>query len=161
MYEFEPELNKARLLELADKIEEEVVGFNMELWITKANGERIPDNRLDSSLQTDKLKMATCDCGTVACIAGLAIICYASPDEKASLVWTTDIPHLAGKLLGMTWVQSQQLFQASNSYRNLGSLTREDAVRTLRHFAKTGEVDWFDIPVEEEEEEEADEYDEL
>lgn len=125
-------MNVERILQVANAIEQRSVdglGFNMNYFKTHING-----------------------CGTVACIAGWACaiadeplnsfneagiwLGFAETIEEADALW-----RLRNSIL-------DQLFFASNHPDNinyisaLATIPAEQAGRTLRHLAKTGEVDW-------------------
>lgn len=141
-------MNKSRILLVADAIEQHSIpwlGFNMHNYISVTNlrnGTILEDHTGHN-------------CNTVACIAGwtnairLKLTETAHPsaftEDSSTVVW-----------LGLSGLTDQfgdsdvtRLFYARNhpDYETLGSavwrtITAEQAVRTLRHLAETGKVDW-------------------
>jgi hypothetical protein len=93
--------------------------------------------------------LAVTECGTAACIAGLAV---ALSGRSSSHPLT-----LAGQLLVLTDEQESSLFYARNNqhdlratgtgrYLNLDDVTRVQASDCVRRFVETGEVTWnFDL----------------
>lgn len=100
-------------------------------------------------------------CQTAACIAGHAVMLFAdAPDDwsgpsclpaEMSRVeaWVGDpggavgIGQIAAELLGLEPALAARLFVPDGVY--LTSVEPDDAARTLRHLARTGEVDWSDF----------------
>ena len=78
-------------------------------------------------------------CDTPACIAGWAIHLFGEdqvPFGMAPMGW-------AATLLGLTHRQQDALFQCRPAlYPGGGSPSARDAAATLRHLARTGEVEW-------------------
>jgi len=123
-------VNAQNILKVADAIEQHSIpglGFNMDYLKTAGRWAH----------QVDHLGVA--DCGSVACIAGWA-----------STVLTHDIGFsVAAKALGLDGETADQLFYATNhpkahrgEYGPLSTIEADQAIRTLRHLASTGEVDW-------------------
>lgn len=100
-------------------------------------------------------------CQTAACIAGHAVILFADiPDDwnmpsclpakmSRAEAWVGDpdgaiaIGEMAAELLGLDPATAVSLFVPYGV--ELDRIKPNDAARTLRHFAKTGEVDWSDF----------------
>lgn len=77
-------------------------------------------------------------CGTVACIAGYAV---AIKDGVESVTKPgIDPESIAEKYLDLSRVEAYSLFYGGDLY--ISEITPTMAVTTLRHLAKTGEVDW-------------------
>ncbi len=128
-------MNAERINQVADAIEQHTIpwlGFNMQGYIHMA-GEETPD-------------MSFHNCGTVACIAGwtMAIkhgeaVLQALRDEDGTLDATDvageNVDDGAKEWLGLDEKQRTFLFYKWDA-------TAEEAVRTLRHLALTGVVDW-------------------
>jgi hypothetical protein len=126
-------VNAENALKVADAIEKRTVphlGFNMNYMIAAANND----------FAKDGLNVDNCD--TVACIAGWTNV-------LGGKRWSATYS-FAGDYLGLRPEQHDQLFYASNhpdadegdEYGPLTEISPEQAVRTLRHLAETGEVDW-------------------
>lgn len=133
-------MNKERILELADLIEnqafaDEGVGFNMSYYyLTNSSGLEVKD-------------YAGHPCGTAACIAGHAWL--AAQRGTDGHVHTLDkiigprgeTEYEAKKYLGLNWRVAEELFIPEC----LGDHpTPAEAARTLRHLAATGNVDWYE-----------------
>lgn len=128
-------MNVEHINQVADAIEQHTIpwlGFNMSSY--KANKYADRSNH---------------DCGTTACIAGWANairlgLTENTPDEYG---WCR---HTGAALwLGLSENQADDLFYArnhpdywENGYAAWDTISADQAVRTLRHLAKTGEVDW-------------------
>ena len=146
-------MNRERLLRVADAIEKheiEWLGFNMGTYYTA--GQR----HLDRFGLAD---MSGHDCDTVACIAGTAVALklrdqtecgHLAPDGYN--IHDRDIISMAISWLGLTVPESNTLFYAHDSpfeskrYAggpdDIRDVSSVHAVKTLRHAAKTGEIDW-------------------
>ena len=127
-------MNKERILEIADLIEagHERMVFDMEVF-----GDEHP-------------------CGTAACIAGWTVARFGENDDaeeidhRRPLGDGDDVFDGALSVLGLSFPEAQRLF-APNERRDgvsMSEITAEHAVRTLRHLAETGEVDWRATMVE-------------
>lgn len=124
-------VNAENILKVADAIEGKSIpglGFHMNYLV---------GNEADDA-EDDKLNVANCN--TVACIAGWANALNANlPNATFGF---------ARSFLGLDEAQGDQLFYASNhpdAEDGMGPLDYIEpfrAVRTLRHLAATGEVDW-------------------
>jgi hypothetical protein len=117
-------MNVENILRLADAIEKRSIaglGFNMMNWIDTT----LPD-------------VAGHPCGTAACIAGWAYILNTGRMQEHSdePLWVT-----AQKLLGLDVEDADNLFEPGNP-DTWADITDQQAVRTLRHLAATGEVNW-------------------
>ena len=121
-------MNKERILEIADLIEtgHERMVFDMTEW-----GEEHP-------------------CGTAACIAGWTVARFGwngramKIDHRRPLGGGRDVFDGALSVLGLSFPEAPRLL-APNEGRDgvsMTEVTAPHAVRTLRHLAKTGEVDW-------------------
>lgn len=119
-------MNVENILKVADAIEQHSIpglGFNMLDW-------RGPADRV------------VCDksghnCGTVACIGGWTEAIFPKDEHGRA------VP--AGETLDLDEDQRGRLFFMYGTRRSLGSVKSDHAVRTLRHLAATGEVNW-DLP---------------
>lgn len=140
-------MNRDNILAVADAIENSTlaqrhrkadrIGFNMENFVLRAY--RGVDDKTGHA------------CGTVACIAGWAVALFdengeprekpLSPKDLKGLA-AQDITEQAGKTLGLKFKVSEDLFMAWSSPLDLGDITAEHAVKTLRHLARTGKVNW-------------------
>lgn len=123
-------MNKERILEVADAIEQASIpnlGFNMAWWFLEAG--------------TDYDMSKKHQCGTVACIAG----------------WTYAVKHRGDpELLNLMKINKDAICGEAQAYldvseKDAGHLFVEScnndpddkyAVRVLRHFAETGNVEW-------------------
>ena len=119
-------MNKERILEIADLIEtgHERMVFDMEVF-----GDEHP-------------------CGTAACIAGWAVARFGENDDAEEIDHRRPLGDAvfdgAQSVLGLSFPEAHQLF-APNERRDgvsMSDVTASHAVRTLRHLAETGEVDW-------------------
>lgn len=135
-------MNKTNILAVADAIEQHTIpwlGFNMLNYKTVVNAD-----------------MSGHNCGTTACIAGWANAIRLRLKETHPS-WGGWCEHDgAADWLGIETYSSSgdstadKLFYARNhpDYKpdkaeaTWASITAEQAVRTLRHLAETGEVDW-------------------
>jgi hypothetical protein len=129
-------MNVENILKVADAIEQHSVpglGFNMG-WLTLSNQTMALEG-------VDKLRVA--DCGTVACIAGWAST-LTDPLNPPSFGTAADFLEIDG-------LQRSHLFYATNHPEASGDaedsgpldeIEPDQAVRTLRNFAATGQVDW-------------------
>jgi hypothetical protein len=125
---------------LADTIEDHAkrkeglrgeIGFNMDyIFFTPLSERAKPKDNIDS-------------CGTVACLAGWA---GALAQPKASLRELNESEQLirerAEVFLGLPSAEAGRLFYPSGVMVSWGDITPKQAVRVLRHLAKTGKVDW-------------------
>lgn len=121
-------MNREHILLVADAIEHHKlpsIGFNMSCLMMEHG--HYPD-------------LSGRGCGTVACIAGHAVI-LSSPDTNWSKAFLNDIEDAAQKYLDIREDQAFDLFFADNG-PDLTDITLEMAVRTLRHFAETGVIKW-------------------
>ena len=127
-------MNKERILEIADLIEagHERMVFDMTEW----GGEH--------------------PCGTAACIAGWTVARFGwngramQIDHRRPLGGGRDVFDGAQCVFGLAYSEAQRLF-APNERRDgadMWEVTAEHAVRTLRHLAETGNVDWRATMVE-------------
>lgn len=121
-----------RILEIADLIEagRDDMAFDMETYGTQNH-----------------------DCGSAACIAGWANARYGKtgrasafkPVRAAALNDPHDNPHgYAAETLGLSAPVASSLFVPNSCDEGVSifAVTADHAVRTLRHLAATGEVDW-------------------
>ena len=117
-------MNVENILKVAEAIEQHSIadlGFNMSI--------------VTGPVRPDRLDMSGHNCGTVACIAGWtnAVFKNASPHTPA-----------AAGYLGLEADQADELF-CPEGWMD-GDIKPEQAVRTLRHLAVSGEVDWSVAP---------------
>ena len=113
-------MNRKRLADLADIIE----------------NDRLPNVVFDMSTVAERRRDINQKCGTAACIAGYAL-CAAYGNRKARELDCATAR--AAHILGLTDKQSNDLFFPDGWY--LGK-TKAEAVRVLRHAAKTGRIAW-------------------
>lgn len=117
-------MNKEKILQLADAIEQGLkdVKFDMMYF-----GEK---NR----------------CGTFGCIAGHAVALFNPETWQSRLegyIIGRGIFEGARDLLELTHHEATELFLPDDFYRlDLGKITKEIAVKTLRDFAETGKIEW-------------------
>ena len=124
-------MNKERLLDVADMIE----------------NDRLPHVVFDMNQWTKHRPSINPECGTAACIAGYAL-CAAYGNREAKKRFNSHIGWIAAqrkarRILGLSPYEATKLFSPS---RNLRAITREQAVKVLRHAAETGEIDWSIAP---------------
>ncbi len=148
-------MNKERILRVADAIEKHELawlGFNMEQFFGDVVDE-FPES----------VDRSGYECGTVACIAGwseavrltdlglsddvLPIYLFGRNGNVYSGLsidqWPENsIPSQAAKWLGLTGAQASALFFVGGG-AIWSQVDAAQAVRTLRHFAETGAVDWM------------------
>jgi hypothetical protein len=129
-------MNKERILDLADIIE----------------NDRLENVEFDMSTPASHTPRIHPECGTAACIAGY-VMCAAYGNLRAKQFQCTcywdNFSVRAARILGLNTEQRRQLFTPtphnSNTPVGFGEdyyFTKERAVRTLRHFAETGKIDW-------------------
>ena len=75
-------------------------------------------------------------CGTPACIAGHAAWLAGQWSYEGTI-------EDAKEWLGITWDHANGLFDSAPYVGEDLTPTPQDAARTLRHLAETGEVDWW------------------
>lgn len=116
-------MNKANIHQVANAIEDKSIaglGFHMNYFMSANPG---------------------AGCGTVACIAGWCNLINGNDINQSSF-------YFAQKWLDLSYEEADNLFYANQhpgwatSYSVLEDITAEQAVRTLRHLAETGEIDW-------------------
>ncbi|MGV8950113.1 MAG: hypothetical protein ACOH2M_03345 [Cypionkella sp.] len=121
-------VNAENILKVADAIEQHSIadlGFNMGGWVSIATS-AAPD-------------MSGHNCGTVACVAGWACAVILNDLEATESMDMADI----GALMGLDGDQSFDLFIGQRREEpDLKLVSQDQAVRTLRNLAVTGEVDW-------------------
>jgi hypothetical protein len=123
-------MNKENILKVADAIEnaslakKQGIGFNMINFFSE-----------------DRYDQTGNECGTTACIAGWAVAMEVG--KEIQNMTNLDIKTKARRILGLTDSEASDLFYAHDSLRFIGNITAEEAVTVLRHFAKTGHVDWL------------------
>jgi hypothetical protein len=133
-------MNKEKILRLADYIEQSGT-FDMSRFF------EVTDlSAIDREDQTNF-------CGTVACIAGHALMLegWGRRDIASSrgASWSYDRPIDKARLvLDLTIQQAQELFFCTSTIPAL-SITKEKAAAVLRHFARTGKIDWSTPIIEE------------
>ena len=82
------------------------------------------------------------DCGTPACIAGHAVFLAGSWDEVSEDEESEYLtPCIASRWLGLRIPKAHELFDSDPVHLD-ETPTPQDAARTLRHLAETGEVVW-------------------
>lgn len=86
------------------------------------------------------------ECGTIACIAGWAAVLEGATVDKHEsfhiLGEWIGAHKFAAKALGINEKTSLDLFTPIDEHESLSDITKEQAVKTLRKLAETGEVDW-------------------
>ncbi|MBO9589572.1 hypothetical protein [Devosia sp.] len=130
-------MNAENILRVADAIEQHAIkdlGFNMAGYCDRTTPDA-PDHTGHH-------------CGTTACIAGWAIAIEHQLTGESLLEEITRRPVVsdaAASFLGIDGHQASDLFFAGSHPEhsdNWPAISAEAAVRTLRHLAATGEVDW-------------------
>lgn len=129
-------MNTVRILAVADAIEQHSIlnlGFNMGFFF--GTGGELPD-------------LSGHDCNTTACIGGHARALMAGGDLNAAVFGEYD----EQEWLDIDQATTNQLFYADNHpmarsdpatwVGTFKSISPAQAVRTLRHLAEIGEVDW-------------------
>lgn len=91
-------------------------------------------------------------CGTPACIAGHVDAMLGNSGAAFDGNWMPAMGR-AAEALGLTKIEANELFMPTHrdvadcgarwSEDETGYITKEHAVRCLRLFAETGEIDWF------------------
>ena len=125
-----------RILELADLIEagQPNLHFNMSTW-----GEPAWRHTATEHL-----------CGTAACIAGWTVARFGKSgratkvDHRRPVEFHGPVSDTAATVLGLDVDVAEGLFMPCllRDGVSIGEVTASHAVRTLRHLAETGEVDW-------------------
>ena len=128
-------MNKENILKVADGIEKHSVpdlGFNMRFFCIELA--EIDDGNEGVADHSGH------DCGTVACIAGWsnAIRTGGRPEEID--------PDEEAEWLGLSQGRADALFFPHLPREEWAAISQDQAIRTLRHLAETGEVDWSVTP---------------
>lgn len=120
---------KDRLLAVANAIEQEElaksdlkIGFNMADFYSDIG-------------YRDRTKHS---CGTIACIAG-----WVSLMDDPSVRGGREMDSRAKDILGISSEDAAELFGYYVSSGELGNFSSERAVSVIRHYAETGDVDWY------------------
>lgn len=134
-------MNVENILKVADAIENRQIawlGFNMRSWYAHKQDDEFGVPYKDNSGH---------NCGTVACIAGWASAVELGAEAFSKIITDTreDGRMLIGlnlltspeEYLGLSDGQRTSLFHGAH-----GDTSSDQAVRTLRHLAATGKVDW-------------------
>jgi len=122
------DMNKERILQLADAIE------NQSIWLST---EKVNFNIYEWFIEDE--------CGTFACIAGSAVILF-NP-EKAK-IWKNDKcfhswSKEAQNLLGLGSTTKDYLFTPYLiPHYSVGDIDKNVVAKVLRNLAKTGKVEW-------------------
>ena len=136
-------MNTTNILAVADAIEQHTIpwlGFNMGPFFSLA---------VEREYDAETIDQSGHDCGTVACIAGhVAVLMRGVKVEPQSTAEAYEV--FGGMLLreAADWLglaygsKAKDLFFAYSSGRNRHNIPADQAVRTLRHLAATGNVDW-------------------
>lgn len=129
-------MNTERILELADLIEagQPDLYFNMATWGEQAR----------NFVATEHA------CGTAACIAGWTLARFGKSgratkvDHRRPRDFDDSVSKAAAAVLGLNRSEAYDLFVPNSGLNGVDvyEVTADHAVRTLRHLAKTGEVDW-------------------
>jgi hypothetical protein len=116
----------ANIDRVADVIEAlDPARFNMRFWWQGTDG--------DATSSPQDILHA---CGTAACIGGWAgAIFYPDDTESASDMWA-----IGEELFGLDYDDTNNLFMPLGFTHE--PFTQAHAVQTLRHLARTGEVNW-------------------
>jgi hypothetical protein len=128
-------MNRENILKVADAIEnatlakEQGLGFNMLDFFA--------EDRYDPTGHDHTGH----ECGTTACIAGWTVAMEVG--KKIQNMTTTEIRTTAQRILGLSDSEVSDLFYAYGSLRFIGHIKPKEAATVLRHFAKTGYVDWL------------------
>lgn len=122
-------VNAQNILKVADAIEQHTIadlGFNMVMWRQFARDDA-PD-------------MSGHNCGTTACVAGWACAVLLNDLEAVDALGMTE---MGRDFFGLDHDQSFELFIAQGrAESDMADVPQDQAIRTLRHLAATGEVDW-------------------
>lgn len=123
-------MNKERILQIADAIENHTLNLGFNLTFFKAEvGTDIDLVNSDTKL----VDHSGHNCGTVACIAGWSAELRGSPTVSinAEADW-----------LGLEYDTAANLFGCEMYPEERNAVAQAQAIRTLHHLAATGEVDW-------------------
>lgn len=112
-------MNKARLLKLADHVEK----------LEHSNAPTLSEK--DNCHFT--LERYQYRCGAPACIAGHAKELWGSKEIESSF-------KVASRVLSLNWDQARMLFVPAGFFYQ--DITPQMAAKVIRHFVKTGEVDY-------------------
>lgn len=130
-----PSVNGPNILRLADALQELIdtpasvpvpLGFNMSLWLFERGSPM-------AALTPDKAGGHACR--TVGCIAGWAVTLAGQAEVPNAD--SIELQRRAREWLGLDGARADALFLSRTS------ANAEQAVRTLRHLAMTGEVSWL------------------
>lgn len=124
-------MNVENILKVADAIEQHSIselGFNMAITIKEG---------------TSLVDRTGYNCNTVACIAGWAVVIDRGLKEALVVARNMETCDTALEILDISEEDGDDLFTPPGYGK--GEHTPVQAVRTLRHLAATGEVDW-DLP---------------
>ncbi len=123
-------MNIENMKKLLARLEDDktAVGFSMAYWFTH-NGESV------SSFFEVKHIAETHVCGTVACLAGHAVLLAAEEDFKPT---SNTLEDIAQRWLDLSNKEAWHLFQGkwSDQY-NLRNISKEDAINHLNSLIKT------------------------
>jgi hypothetical protein len=124
-------VNAENILKVADAIETHSIpdlGFNLTFYMSD-----IGQDEYDTDLII--VDRSGHNCGTVACIAGWSAALRTGSALDASVM-------SEALYLGLDYSSGAKLFGCDMPINERNVVTQEQAVRTLRHLAATGEVDW-------------------
>ena len=108
----------------------------------------IEAGRDDMTFDMTTFGTADTECGTAACIAGWAVARYGACGQQHDFdherPLRAGVDEYARRGLCLTEEEARSLFLPNPRRDGLGlaEVTADHAVRTLRHLAATGEVDW-------------------
>ncbi len=81
------------------------------------------------------------DCGTLMCIAGFAYTRALETREWEESEYVRARHDIAGEYLDLNSDQMEDLF-SPEGWRHKGEYSLTQSLRTIRHFAETGIIDW-------------------
>jgi len=134
-------MNKNHILRVADAIEQRTIenlGFNMAVTFARYDGQYADQSGHD--------------CGTIACIAGWSVA-FREQDRYGEVSvsrMAATLEEYGGNVLddarvwlGLDTDRADALFYGRHHPSgSINSISVSEAVRTLRHLAETGKVDW-------------------
>lgn len=124
-------MNAQRLLELADDLEK------MEHYAHSESSFDFYDEPANDIMMFNLTSLVDFrDCGTVACIAGHAVLKWRPGWHYGPIMGP------AAEILELDEWTAKHLFTPNNTPNGYEAIDSQQAARTLRHLAATGEVRW-------------------
>jgi hypothetical protein len=133
-------MNVDNILKLAEVLESDAAAahFNMGEWFHHDGDHALPLGvTVAEAIQ---------DCGTVACIAGWAVVAFHSAEELRDVNF--DLAAIAANDLGLSSYRAMEIFTPGSAPHVVECdlpvyhATPKQAAKLLRHLAATGEIDW-------------------